>query len=232
MAGPRSAGDTPKELLAAVFKPVSETYYAERVKSGGSARLRAQAAQSTVTLFIGGIIAAFSITALRDSPVFSRWAAAVAICCWMFSSVLYMRAVAGPLKDPIGELFVQNQTDLVNTVLKHATREVRQVDRRQFHANVVAVVAVVATAVAFSTAVILGGAPETNSGEVVVNSGYVATLAAVCPGSGSALHGKIESDTIDKAHILIELSPAQCGGRAVKLYVPQAVVASVLIFGG
>ncbi len=232
MANHEGTGIPSEELLTAVFKPVSESYYAERVKSGGNARLRAQAAQSTVTLFIGGIIAAFSITALHDSPAISRWAAAVAICCWMASSVLYMRAVAGPLKDPIDELFVQDQTDLVNTVLKHATREVRQIDRRQFRANTVAIAAVVATAVAFSTAVTVNSTPGTKAGEIVIDSGYVATLGAVCPGSGNVLRGEIESDTVDKAHVLIELTPALCGGRATKLYVPQAAVASMAIFGG
>lgn len=228
----RAAEKAREDLLAAVFKPVSESYYSERVKSGGNARLRAQAAQSTVSLFVGGIIAAFSITVLRDSPPVSRWFAAGAICCWLASSILYMRAVAAPLKDPIYEQRVANQSDLVDMVLMHATGEVRQIDRRQRLANLVATAAVVATGVAFATAVTVNATPATKTGQIGLDPAYLATLRTVCPGAGSALRGDIETDTVDKAHVLIKLAPAQCGGRAPRLYVPQAAVLSLVTFGG
>ena len=227
-----AAGVPSAELLDAVFKPVSESYYNDRVKSGGNARQRAQAAQSTVSLFVAGVIAAFSITALHDSATISRWAAAVAVCCWLASSVLYMRAVAAPLKDPIYDHRVKNQGDLVDTVLKHTIDEVRQIDRRQRLANVVAIAAIAATGVAFTTAVTMNVGPTTETGEIAVNPAYLATLRIICPSSGSTLRGDIETASVDQFFVVIQLAPAQCGGRAAQLYVPQDDVISLAAFGG
>lgn len=231
-SGSALAEEDNADLLAAVFKPVSESYYTERVKSGGSARLRAQAAQSTVSLFVGGVIAAFSVTALRDGPPVSRWAAAVAVCCWLLSSALYMRAVAAPVKDPIYEQRAKDRNDLVDKVLEHTLGEVRQIDLRQKQANFVAMMAIVATCVAFVTAVTVVGGPLMKPGEAVVAPAYLASLRAACPGSSGVLIGSIESDTIDQAFVMIEVSAAQCGGRSAQIYVPQADVASLVTFGG
>src|SRR4051812_16127564 len=94
-SSPEHSGvDERERVLDTVLGPASEAYYSERVRSGSEARVRAQAAQSTITLFAGGVVAALTFTELADRSLATRWAGVLAVALWLLAAVLYLRAVA------------------------------------------------------------------------------------------------------------------------------------------
>ncbi|WP_141765432.1 hypothetical protein [Streptomyces malaysiensis] len=228
-----SSADERERVLEAVLGPASEAYYSERVRSGSGARVRAQAAQSTVTLFASGIVAALTFTQLDDRPVITRWAGVMAVALWLLAAVLYLRAVAQPVPVLTGPSHARDRLDLINAVLKRADDEASQVDRRQQHANWVVMGALVVSVITVGLAAIVGPEKELVSGTVLVSPSYAQTTRTLCALDREQITGRIDRSSLGTPFVRVTVSSKECGSGTgeTELVVPKASVRAIAIEG-
>ncbi|MER8016112.1 hypothetical protein ACIQ7S_23835 [Streptomyces griseoluteus] len=219
-------------MLETVLGPASEAYYSGRVKSGSEARIRAQAAQSTVTLFASGIVAALTFTQLDDRPLVTRCAGVVAMALWLLSAVLYLRAVAQPVSALTGPSHARDRLDLLNAVLAKADDEAAQVDNRQRQANRVVMVALAATVITVALAALVGPEKETTSGTVVVSPSYVKSIQALCVLRADRITGRVDKASLGTAFLRVTVASGVCGrGDDRQLVVPRAAIRAITMEG-
>ena len=225
--------DERERVLEAVLGPASEAYYAERVRSGSGARLRAQAAQSTVTLFAGGIVAALTFTQLDNRPEITRWAGVVAVALWLGAAVLYLRAVALPVSALAGPSHAKDRLDLLNAVLKRADDEAAQIDRRQRCANWVVVAALIASLVTVVLATVLGPEEETAAGSVLLSPSYAKSVRTLCDLTKDKVAGRIDTGSLTAQFVHITVEASQCGRATgtTELVVPKAAIRAITMEG-
>ncbi|MEV8556330.1 hypothetical protein AB0478_07670 [Streptomyces sp. NPDC051917] len=214
--------------------PASEAYYSERVRSGSGARLRAQAAQSTVTLFASGIVAALTFTQLADKSLDTRWAGVGAVALWLLAAVLYLRAVAQPVAALAGPSHARDRLDLLNAVLKRADDEAAQIDRRQKHANWVVMGALIASMIAVALAAIGGPQEEKATGSVVVSPSYVKSTRALCAMKDKRITGRIDKASLGTSFVHVTVGSKECGGatgQETELVIPKPAVQAIVMEG-
>ncbi|MFF0888768.1 hypothetical protein [Streptomyces sp. NPDC003456] len=224
-----------ERLLDAVWGPVSEAYYAERVRSGSGARARAQAAQSTVTLFAGGIVAALTFTQLADRPLSTQVAGVGAVAMWLFAAVLYLRAVAQPVGALAGPSHARDRLDLLNAVLKRADDEAAQVDKRQKEANLVVMGALAVSVLTIALAAIGGPKEEKASGSIVVSPTSAQSIRALCAKKGElVITGRIDKASLGTPFVSITVASKECGGKTdkeTKLVIPKSAIQAIAVAG-
>lgn len=226
--------DERERVLDAVLGPVSEAYYAERVRSGSGARARAQAAQSTVTLFAGGIVAALTFTQLDNRPSSTQLAGVGAVAMWLLAAVLYLRAVAQPVGALAGPSHARDRLDLLKAVLKRADDEAAEVDRRQKHANWVVVGALAVSVLTIGLAAIGGPKEEKASGSVVVSPVYAQSVRALCAKSGQQISGRIDKASLSTSFVSITVASKECGGgtdKETELVIPKSAIRAIAMKG-
>ncbi|BBA98994.1 hypothetical protein RVR_5433 [Actinacidiphila reveromycinica] len=220
--------DNEHELLGdALFAVISEAYYGERVRSGSSARMRAQAAQSTLTLFAGGLVATFTYAGLDDRQVPAQVAGIAAVVFWLLAAVLYLYAVAAPVKVLAGPQRVRSREALVEAVLQLTRDEADAVDGRQRWANRSSVAAMCATLLALGLGVLMEPQQETRAGTVAVEAGYRSQLSSLCPGTAATLRGQVDEQTVGKDFLSLSTSPGVCGRDAVELLIPRPAIRAI-----
>ncbi|WP_420035924.1 hypothetical protein ACN2WE_30110 [Streptomyces sp. cg28] len=217
------------QILDTVVAPVAEAYYSQLVQAVSGARGRAQAAQSTITVFAGGLMATLSVTALTDRPRFAQILGIVAVAVWLVAAVLYLRAVASPVPEPWDRKVVTRQ-QLLNAVIEKVRDEAQMIDRRQRQANVVAAVAAALSLTAFALAVVQAPVRDTSEGAIVVAPSYTPVLRALCS-AGAASTGLIEGE-ITKGSLttpFVEIKPVDgiCTKQSTVLQVPRGKVTAV-----
>ncbi|QLJ01332.1 hypothetical protein HZZ00_10075 [Streptomyces sp. NEAU-sy36] len=226
--------DERERVLDAVLGPASEAYYAERVRSGSGARARAQAAQSTVTLFAGGIVAALTFTQLADRPLTTQATGVAAVALWLLAAVLYLRAVAQPVGALAGPSHARDRLDLLNAVLKRADDEAAQVDKRQKQANWVVMGALAVSVLTVGLAAIGGAKEEKAAGSIAVAPAYAESVRMVCAVQDGRVTGQIDKTSLDKPFVSITVAAKQCGGgtgKETELAIPRAAVRAIALEG-
>ncbi|MYX17565.1 hypothetical protein GTY67_29905 [Streptomyces sp. SID8374] len=223
-------------VLEAVLGPISEAYYSESVRSGSGARLRAQAAQSTVTLFAGGLVATLAFTGLADRPAITRVFAVAAILLWLVAAFLYVLAVATlPKFDPTDTAYVTRRIDLVNEVLKRGKKEAEHVDSWQTKASWTVGAALLITLITYALALGYGPEKETASGAVLLRPAYAQQLRQLCgslPGSlPQRVEGKVDTSTLKGPFVRIELVAGACGSKVAVLQIPRSEVTGMRLEG-
>ncbi|MFD3378270.1 MULTISPECIES: hypothetical protein [unclassified Streptomyces] len=220
-----------EQVLDTVVTSVSESYYSQLVQAVSVARGRAQAAQSTVTLFAGGLMAALSVTALANRPVLTQWMGIASVALWLLAAVLYLYAVASPVpEDPDRERKVASRQALIDRVIRKVRDEAEEIDRRQTRANRTAFVAVALSVLTFATAVLTDPVRETAEGTVVIDPSYASTLKALCSKESAAtgqVDGKIVKDSLSTSFVEIEPAPGVCEVRGATLQLPRGKVRAV-----
>jgi hypothetical protein len=219
-----------EQILEAVVTSVSETYYSQLVQAVSGARGRAQAAQSTVTLFAGGLMATLSVTALADRPPVTQWLGIASVALWLVSALLYLRAVASPVPETPDRLKVATRQQLLNEVINKVRQEARTIDRRQRGSNGVAAVAVVLSLITFALAVLTSPIRETAPGTVLVAPSYVPVLRAVCSQKVAAtgeVTGEVVKASLTTSFVEIEPARGVCQPQSSALQVPRNQVKAV-----
>ncbi|WP_405545438.1 hypothetical protein OG478_34515 [Streptomyces phaeochromogenes] len=220
-----------EQVLETVVTSVSESYYSQLVQAVSVARGRAQAAQSTVTLFAGGLMAALSVTALANRPVPAQWMGIASVALWLLAAVLYLYAVASPVpEDPDEERKVASRQALIDRVINKVRDEAKEIDKRQTRANRTAFVAVALSVLTFATAVLTDPVRETAQGTVVIDPSYAPTLKALCSKESAAIgqvDGRIVKDSLKTSFVEIEPAPGDCEIRGTTLQLPRGKVRAV-----
>ncbi|MQS35480.1 hypothetical protein [Streptomyces katsurahamanus] len=218
-----------EHTLDTVVTPLSEAYYSQLVQSVSSARGRAQAAQSTITLFAGGLMAALTITALADRPLPTQGLAIGAVALWLIAAVLYLRAVAAPIPDD-EDSFVTTREELVRSVRNKVRQEAEEIDKRQRKANLVAAVAVALSLATFAVLIVTDPPPGTAPGSVVVESRFRSVLSTVCSaktGATGSVRGSIVKGSLKTPFIEIKPARGVCTTDGATLQLPRGKVKAV-----
>ncbi|MGP3952833.1 hypothetical protein [Streptomyces sp. 7N604] len=227
MAGQPTGSEDYERVLDAVIAPVTEAYYSQRVQSGFNARVRAQAAQSTITLFAGGLIAALTVTTLADRGKLIQIVAIATVGLWLLAALLYMRAVAFPVMDLPGPDYVATREALIRSVLEKANHEAEKIDKRQGHANWVATAAVAMSVLTFALGVLIGPEKETALGTVVLEPSYREVFTALCGEKMDPVKGRVAKDSLNTPFVEVEFSNNMCGDRRGVLQIPRSAVKAV-----
>ncbi|MFF9913912.1 hypothetical protein [Streptomyces sp. NPDC013457] len=219
-----------EQILDSVVTSVSETYYSQLVQSVSFARGRAQAAQSTVTLFAGGLMAALSVTTLADRPPVMQWLGIASVALWLTAALLYLWAIASPVPESLDGMKVATRQQLLNSVIDKVRDETQTIDRRQRLANGVAAVAVALSLAAFSLAVLTDPERETAKGVLVVDPSYAKALDALCSkeaGSSGRVEGEIVKASLKASFVEIDPAKGVCEAQGATLHVPRGKVTAV-----
>ncbi|MGK5551624.1 hypothetical protein ACSNOI_08410 [Actinomadura kijaniata] len=215
-------------LLNTVVDAISEAYYSERVRSGNSARTRAQTAQSTITLFAGGLIAALTFAALASHPLLTRAASVAAVSAWLLAAVLYVWAIASPVRQLVKIREATDIDDFVEKVLQKADIETYEVDKRQAWATKAAVAALVLSVLTFALAVILGPEEKATPGVVVLDQKSPASIVGTCQLSPqNVISGTIKETTLNAPFVAISVKRGTCASGVTVLRIPRSSVRAI-----
>ncbi|MEU3732278.1 hypothetical protein AB0E81_23135 [Streptomyces sp. NPDC033538] len=213
--------------LEVVSTIVAETYYAQQVQAVSSARGRAQAAQSTVTLFAGGLMAALSVATLTDRAWWTQATAILAVATWLVAAWCYLWAVASPIKDPSTQSRTEDRQVLVNRVLDKVEKEAEKVDLRQAWGNRAAAVAVTLSLATFAMTIVTDPVRKTAPGAVVVDPSYRSVLKELCGPAADwsrLVGGDITEDSLKGQFVEIRLARGTCTGSQDTLQIPRSKV--------
>jgi len=217
------------EPLDVVTTTVAEPYYAQQVQAVSVARGRAQAAQSTVTLFAGALMATLSVTTLADRIWWTQALAIVSVTLWLVAAWVYLWAVASPVPEN-SKQWATNRHELVNKIFDKVRSEAEKIDRRQRCANWTASGAVVLSLCTFAAIIVTKPMQETFPGVVVVDSGYQSTLEAMCSketADSGLVSGKIVKNSLREEFVEIKPDEGVCTTPGAILQVPRGEVKAV-----
>ncbi|MBM7086246.1 hypothetical protein [Micromonospora humidisoli] len=215
-------------LLTSVQEAVVQAYYPDRVRAATGARTRAQAAQSVVTVFAGGLVATFTLTSLSSTAVVTRIGGCLAVALWLLAAVLYVRAISTAV--PLGLAAASVARDgrsLIEEVLKRGDDEAKRVDQRQVVANRSSVVALGVTVLTLALALFVDHPDKSRLGWLVLGPEGQAVVAALCGNRTERVEGEIDLTTLTGQFISITVD--RCGSqRQVTLRLPKNAVTAVL----
>ncbi|MFF2863848.1 hypothetical protein ACFVSX_28680 [Streptomyces rubiginosohelvolus] len=227
--GPPDQSDY-EATLEVVTTTVAETYYAQQVQAVSAARGRAQAAQSTVTLFAGGLMAALSVATLTDRAWWTQATAILAVATWLVAAWCYLWAVASPIKEPSSQSRTEDPQVLVNRVLDKVEKAAKKVDLRQAWGNRAAAVAVTLSLATFAMTVVTDPLRDTAPGAVVVDPSYRSVLEELCgPAAGRSrlVGGDIDKSSLKSQFVEIRLARGTCTRSQDTLQIPRGKVNAV-----
>ncbi|MFI6637523.1 hypothetical protein ACIBI7_52310 [Nonomuraea fuscirosea] len=215
-------------LLDKVVDAISGAYYSERVRSGSSARTRAQTAQSTITLFAGGLVAALTFTALAGHPLVTRAAGVVAVVLWLGAAMMYVWAISLPVHQLVKIREATDVDDFVAKVLQRADIETEEIDKRQKWATRMAAAALAISALAFGLAVLLGPEEKTVPGVVILEQKDLVSVAGACRFSPqNAIEGRVKEATLTAAFVEIAVKRDTCAHGVTILRIPRASIKAI-----
>jgi hypothetical protein len=229
--GTAPAAET-NRLHESVAAAVIDAYYPEAVRSGSAARTRAQMAQSAVSLFAAGALATLTITALQDKPWPVKGLACLAIAAWLASAVGYTWAVGSPVPFDHETMRARTRSELVTIVLQRALEEKKFVDVRQRWAGVVAVIALVATALTVSAAVFTGKSVEREPAMITLTAAGQRAVSELCDRPLVRLEGQLQVVPEDPRTVNVLTAPGTCGKGPRELVVARTWVTALVIDGG
>lgn len=227
-----SDDDSEKKLvLDAVIGPTSEAYYSDRVRSSSSARNRAQTAQSTTTVLIGGLVGTFTVTNLSDKPQLLEALGFTAVILWILAGMLYLRAVSSPTREVVEARHVNSRLELIDHVLKKMDNEVAQIEKRQRFANI-AVVAAAGITLSTVGLFLFGDDSKFADGTIALSGNYTMAIQKVCPFATQILTGSIDRTSVNSQFATIKVPGAICGDQApITLYVPRSEIITIVAEG-
>ncbi|MFI6788879.1 hypothetical protein ACIBG4_16280 [Nonomuraea sp. NPDC050383] len=215
-------------MLDKVVDAVGGAYYSERVRSGSSARTRAQTAQSTITLFAGGLVAALTFTALASHPLVTRAVGVAAVGLWLCAAMMYVWAISLPVHQLVKIREATDVDDFVAKVLQKADIETEEIDERQKWATRMAAGALGLSALTFGLAVLVGPAEKTVPGVVIVEQKDLMSMAGACRfPPHNAIEGTIKEATLTTAFVEIAVKRDTCAPGVTILRIPRASIKTI-----
>ncbi|GAA4920000.1 hypothetical protein HD597_006073 [Nonomuraea thailandensis] len=216
------------ELLDKVVDAVGGAYYEGRVRSGTSARTRAQTAGSTITLFAGGLVAALTFTALAGHPLATRAAGVFSVLLWLCAAMLYVWAISLPVHQLVKIREATDADDFVAKVLHKADIETDEVDKRQKWATRTAIAALSLSALTFALAVLVGPAEKSVPGMIILDQKGLASLTGACRfPPPNPIEGSVKEATLTTSFVEIAVKRDTCAPGVTVLRIPRASIKTI-----
>ena len=173
------------------------------------------------------MVAVITTKAELAGPVV-RWAGLIALVLWLLAAAAYIRAVATSVDEP-ATTTATTTTEFTHAVMTAARSERNKVDDRQRNANVLALAAMLSTAVAFAALLFWPAEANQPRGTLRLTVAGLAAVQAVCPGVARSLPGQVVRSSIGTDFVAVNVGSKICGGKSVQIQVPKAQVEAVIL---
>lgn len=211
-----------------VSKAILDAYYPRVVALGDAARARAQSAYAIASAVAGVLVVAVITTMAELAGPVVRWAGLIALVLWLLAAAEYIRAVATAVPEPT-TTSAATTTEFTHAVMTAARNERKQVDDRQRIANVLALLAMLSTAVAFAALLFWPAESSQPQGTLRLTVAGLAAVQAVCPGATRSLLGQVVRSSIGTDFVSVNVGDKICGGKSVQIQVPKAQVEAIIL---
>ena len=219
---PRSEQHSPA-IAADVRDAVVSAYFPRAVAAPDSARNRAQAGYAISSAIATALVAASAYVDIEDRSLVAQVLAGVALASWIVTALLYLHAVTTAVRTPLAEdADSPDPTGWLVSVLTRSQDERDLVDRRQRMATVATVAAVIVTVPALGVALASSVALDKDRVELALSDQALATVSALCGKSLSTVQGLLESRTLRREFVVIEIERNVCDGRVRNVRIPRA----------
>jgi hypothetical protein len=211
-----------------VSKAIMDAYYPRVVALGDAARARAQSAYAIASAVTGVLVIAVITTKAELAGSVVRVAGLFALVLWLLAAGAYIRAVATPVKK-LETTAATTPSELANKVMIAARAERGEVDDRQRTANVLALLAMLATAVAFAALLFWPAMASQPQGTLRLTEAGLDAVKAVCPDATRSLPGEVLQSSIGTDFIVVNVGRDICGGKLAQIQVPKAEVEALVV---
>ena len=219
----------PKTPVASeVSKAIMDAYYPRVVALGDAARARAQSAYAIASAVTGVLVVGVITTKADLAGPVARVAGLLALVLWLLAAAAYIRAVATPVKEP-DTTAAATPSELTSKVMTAARAERGEVDDRQRTANVLALLAMLTTAVAFAALLFWPAQASQPQGRLRLTAAGLVAVKAVCPDATRSLPGQVARSSIGTDFIVVNVGRNICGGKPAQIQVPKAQVEAVVL---
>lgn len=219
-----SASDVPADVRGAVVS----SWFPRAVAAPDSARNRAQAGYAISSAIASTVVAVGAFVDIADRSVEAQVFAALALLCWVTTALLYLHAVTTAVKTPIAEPVDQRDSSRwLLAVLTRSQEERDLVDRRQKRAGLATVFAVAVTVPALLLT--LGSSVSLDKDRVTLflSERGLASVTALCKKRPDEIRGALESRTLRRDFVVIELDAGLCQPNVANVRIPRAEVLGV-----
>ena len=215
-------------IAADVRDAVVSAYFPRAVAAPDSARNRAQAGYAISSAIATALVAAGAYVDIEDRSLAAQVLAGVALAAWIATALLYLHAVTTAVKTPLAEdADSPDPTGWLVSVLTRSQDERDLVDRRQRMATVATVAAVIVTVPALGVALASSVALDKDRVELALSDKALATVSALCGNQVASVQGRLESRTLRREFVVIEIDPGVCAGRILNVRIPRADVLGI-----
>jgi hypothetical protein len=219
---------TSPPFAADVREAVVGAYFPRAVAAPDSARNRAQAGYAISSAIATSLVAAGVYVDIADRSLPAQALAAAALASWIVAALLYLHAVTTAVQTPLGEgADSPDPTGWLVTVLTRSQDERDLVDRRLRMATIATVIAVLVTLPALGAALGSSVALDKDRVELALSEQARATVAALCGKDVPRVRGLLESRTLRRDFVVIELDPGLCDTGVANVRIPRSDVLGI-----
>jgi hypothetical protein len=214
---------------------VAQAFYTRELSLPEIARSRAQAGFTISTVIAGGLIAAGLLSQLSLQSPWLLSVGALTVLLWLGTSVLFLWAIAVPVKLNREEGF-KGEADFVQVVLSSSKKNHGEIVRRSRLAVYCAVAALLAT---FATVVLIPLAPRLDSrtaaADVVLNEWGLRLVSGTCPHAVISMKpptviAYVDPKALTADPISLRLGAGQCGGVSDEsIDLPQQDIQAIVV---
>jgi hypothetical protein len=209
-----------------VSNAIIEAYYPRATAAADAARSRAQGAFAITSAIAGSLL---GVRLFGDLTILSdlvKRTGSAALLCWLLTAVLYLRAVATPVRTVRTTL--QDRDSFVDAVLDDARAERDVIDRRQTWATRAGLVAMGLTILAVVMALLRPDAQRLVPATVSLSSAGVATVEQVCASKQKVVEGSVDVASLGSHFVTIKTTPGKCQESTVELRIPSEQVTGIV----
>jgi MFS family permease len=205
-----------------VSNAIISAYYPRVTAAADAARSRAQSASAIASAIAGGLLGAGLVVNLATTPAWERLLGAAALFFWLFTSVLYIRAVASPV---LSVSTTQLDSDaFVDAVLENARAERQAIDHRQKWATWLSFIAMALTTATVLGFLLIPRPQERVSATLSLSGPGAEALGRLCTNRPTSISGMLDPASLDSRYVIIAAQPGACKGRVVELHISSEQV--------
>ena len=221
-------GEIPADVPQDVRGAVVSAWFPRAVAAPDSARNRAQAGYAISSAIASSVVAVGAFVDIADRSLAAQVLAGIALLSWVATALLYLHAVTTAVKTPIAD--PDQHADSSRWLLAVLTRSQDErdlVDNRQRRASLATVVAVAVTVPALIVA--LGSSVSLDKDRVTLHlsENGLAAVTALCKRQPEEVRGALESRTLRRDFVVIELDAGLCEPNVANVRIPRADVLGV-----
>jgi hypothetical protein len=215
---------------------VAQAFYARQINLPEIARSRAQAGFGVATLLATGLIAAGILSEFPSLSLLVQISGIVTVSLWVLASIIFLWAIAIPVKVDEREQGEQRESVFVSTTLNDSLDLYDKITWRSKVAALAAIAAIVLSLISFVLVVTVPRPdPRNTAADVVLTGGAFRLVSDACPRAvismkPPAVIADINPNSLNASRISLRLGPAQCRGVSNEsIDLPRADILAIAV---